>query len=297
MKITKITLIACGVLLSACGVILFCMQRPETCSIWPTTNVIKPIQSFEQAADILKTADKNSLVLFDVDDTLIIPATVLFRPITIENPQYNQWLKELTDSALKNAKQSEEYYGSIWKQQETPKIIELGIVNTIASLQNRGVMVLALTALMTGSSGIIPSLPEWRFTKLKEVGIDFSKANLPDIVFTELPAKNGQHPMLYHGILCATSGSKGQVLGAFLDRMGLKPNKVIFFDDSLKRVEDVGQEMKKRNIPFYGFQYKGADFVPGELDKEIASFQYKYLLEHEKWLSDDEAREMLQHKK
>jgi hypothetical protein len=232
-------------------------------------------------------------VLFDVDDTLIIPKSVLFWPKTMKNPQYNQWLKELTKSLCKKAKKPPEYYISIWEQQETPKLIEPGIIKKITSLQNRGVLVLALTALMTGSFGNIQSLPEWRFTKLKEVGIDFSKANVPDIIFTGLPKKNGQNPMLYRGMLCTALVSKSQILGAFLNLMNLKPDKVIFFEDNLDRLQDVAQEMKKRGIPFYGFQYTGAEFVPDELDKELASFQYTYLIVHEKWLSEDEARSLM----
>lgn len=44
---------------------------------------------------------------------------------------------------------------------------------------------------------------------------------------------------------------------------------------------------------FYGYQYNGAEFVPGELNKEVAAFQLKYLVEHEEWLSEDEARVFL----
>ena len=93
------------------------------------------------------------------------------------------------------------------------------------------------------------------------------------------------------------SSIKGSVLGAFLDRTPWEPDLVIFFDDSMKRVEQVAEEMKKRNIPFYGYYYKGADFVSGELDKEVAAFQLNYLVEHEKWLSEEEARALIAQQK
>jgi hypothetical protein len=164
-------------------------------------------------------------------------------------------------------------------------------------LQNRGVKVLALTATWTGAYFTIPSVPEWRFNKLKELGIDFSKTNFLDMTFDELPPEEGYSPMLYHGILCAGTSSKGAVLGAFLDRVKWKPDQVIFFDDSIERVESVANEMQKRGIRFHGFQYNGANFVPGELDKEVATLQMKHLVEHEEWLSEDEVRKLLPQQK
>lgn len=295
MKINRIILFSAAALLSVIGITLFCMQKPQSCS---ADSSIKKIDSFAHAADVLKKADKNTLVLFDVDDTLIEPAGVLFRPKTIENEAYRPWLVELTSRVYGNAPKTEAYYWSIWKVKEVPLLIEPGIVETIRSLQDRGVKVMALTALKTGRSFTIPSLPEWRFNKLKELGIDFSTANFPDMIFNELPKDDdGNYPVLYHGILCTSTSSKGQVLATFLDRVKWKPDLVIFFDDSMKRVEQVAEEMHKREIPFQGYQYNGADLLPGELDKDVAEFQLKYLVEHEEWLSDDEARKSLAQQK
>jgi hypothetical protein len=257
-----------------------------------TVNTIKSIDSFTEATAVLNATDKNSLVLFDVDDTLIEPSSVLFRS-NIKNKDEGSWIGELFSSAIANARYSVDHYLSILQSQEVPLLIEPVIVQTIACLQNRGVTVLALTGTWTGAYFTILSVPEWRFNKLKELGIDFSKANFPDMTFDELPQEEGHFPMLYHGVLCTIQVSKGQVLGAFLDRTALKPDKVIFFDDSKERVESVSQEMKKRAIPFYGFQYNGARLLPGELDKEVATLQMKHLVEYEEWLSEDVAREIL----
>jgi hypothetical protein len=222
---------------------------------------------------------------------LYVPSSAVFHVKVIE--ANTEWLKETQKAIFKDAKKHEGHYWSIWKQQESPMLVEPSIVQAIADLQNRGVKVMVLTSLMSGSDFTISSLPEWRYATLKKLGLDFTKASFPDMVFNELPPKKEQHPMLYRGILIASGSPKGQVLGAFLDRTALKPDKVIFFDDSMERVESVAQEMKKRRIPFYGFHYNGARFVPGELDKEVASLQMKHLVEHEEWLSEDEAKALL----
>jgi FMN phosphatase YigB (HAD superfamily) len=285
MKIGKNLAIA-GILAS--GILVFTLLYMQKA---PAYNITQ-IDSFAQATDALAATDKNSLVLFDVDDTLIEPASVLFRS-KIANENDGPWIGELFSTVFANAKHSVDYYLSILQSQEVPLLIEKNIVQTITSLQDRGVKVLALTALWTGAYFTIPSVPEWRLNKLKELGIDFSKTNFPDMTFDELPQEEGHFPMLYHGILCTIQISKGQVLGAFLDRIQWKPDQVVFFDDNLERVESVAQEMQKRKIPFHGYHYKGADFVPGELNKEVAEFQLKYLVEHEEWLSEEEARALI----
>lgn len=252
---------------------------------------IKKIDSFSQVTDVLRSIDKNSLVLFDVDDTLIVPATVSLRSRTKE--QHQKQLKKIVENIFTPLSKSEDYYFGIQAITEIPLLIEPAVVNIIQSLQDRGIKTLALTLLGTGSQEQIPFLPEWRSVKLQQVGVDFSKANIPDKIFTELPVKNGTYPMLYHGILATNFGSKGTTLGAFLDYMKWKPSQVIFFDDSLKRVNEVAQEMCKRNIPFIGYHYQGAEYVPGEFDKDITILQFKHLVEYEKWLSDDEARKLI----
>ena len=258
-----------------------------------TFSQVKTIDSFAQASTVLLAADKNTLVLFDVDETLIIPASVTMRTKTKE--QHQQWLKQTLDSMIKSLPKPEDYYFDNWAITETPLVIEPSIIATIKSLQDRGVKVLALTNLSTGSRYQIQSLPEWRFAKLHDVGIDFSKVSIPDTIFTDLPIKNGTYPVLSHGILATNQESKGLVLGAFLDYIKWKPKHVIFFDDSLKRVNEVAQEMCRRNISFTGYHYQGADYVPGDLDKEVAAFQFKYLFEHERWLNDAQVREQLKH--
>ena len=280
------------ILISAC--ILTFMSYRIIHYWYSSESHIIEIDSFKQATDILSKADKNTLVLFDVDDTLIVPTSIIFRSTATKNETNARWLNELFSTVFKNTKHPVDYYLSIWhSQEEVPLLIEKDIVQTIASLQNSGIKVLALTAVSPGSYFTIPSIPKWRFNTLKKLGIDFSKVNFPDIIFDELPQEEGHFPMLYHGILCTGPISKGDVLGAFLDRVKWKPAQVIFFDDSMERVNQVANELKKRKIPFYGYHYKGAALLPGELDKEVGSAQLHYLAEHEKWITEIEARALI----
>lgn len=260
---------------------------------WHVQKNIQYIDSYAQVKNIFAKADSNTLILFDVDETLIEPASVIFRPKTIENEANLPWIIDLVSRVYGKSDKTEEYYGSIWKTKETPLLIEPHMVSVIQSLQDRGVKVMALTALKTGSSYIITSLPEWRYNKLKELGIDFAKIGLPDIIFDELSEKDGNYPMLYHGILCTNGVSKGELARTFLDRIQWRPDKVIFFDDNAARVKEVAEAMQKELIPFQGFVYRGAEYMPGELNKDVAEFQLNYLVEHEDWISDDQALSLI----
>lgn len=259
-------------------------------STFCSTSSIKTIDSYAQVVTMLQDIDIDTLVLFDVDETLIIPADVMLRCKTKE--QHQEWLKKTIEENLPFPYDS--YFEYCDLSPHPYVLIEPLITTIIDSLQQRGIKVLALTLADTGSRGrFISFFPENRFASLQRLGIDFSKVNIPDTTFNQLPEKNGTYPMLYKGILCTNYQSKGIVLGVFLDYMHWKPSKVIFFDDSLKRVKQVVDEMCKRGIPCIGYEYKGSEYVPGELDKDVATLQIKYLLEHEQWLSDAQARELL----
>lgn len=264
-------------------------------------NDIKQIHSYTQVADILDNADENTLILFDVDYTLFVPENNLCWYKTKDwqrnKERYQQWLPELLEQIFKKMKKPELYYKSLWHAKETPLLIEPTIVHTIKSLQNRKIKVLALTAITSGQYSTINSLPVWRFHKLKQLDIDFTPAHFDNMIFDELVHEDGYHPALYNGILCTSPDSKANVLGSFLNRIPYTPSRIIFFDDSLSHIEGVAQEMKKRSIPFQGYEYLGAYSMPITLDKEITTLRLHHLVEHEEWLSEEEARALLTQQK
>ncbi len=254
---------------------------------------IRTIKSFTECN--FNNVEQKAIVVFDVDQVLIERSCKVFWPkIEKEN---EQWLGQLYDEVFKKAKHDPFYYFSIMLKRDTPVVIEPVIVNIIRELQNHGITVLALTTTNTGSCFSIPSLPIWRFNKLKEVGIDFSKARIPNMEFSELPTKStdddGKYPVFYNGILYTSDSSKGDVLTAFLEHAKLKPTRVIFFDDKRSNLESVSQAMHKLGIPFTGYEYQGALYMPGELNKDIAHYQLHHLIDNEEWLTEDEVKVLL----
>lgn len=262
----------------------------------PGCSPIADIDSFAQAQSVLDKADANTLVLFDVDDTLLVPTNKIFRNKNLEKNA--AWYTQLRNETLGKATKNEWELLHLWVLKDDFMLMEPDIVDTIRSLQDRGVKVLALTALVPGRAFAIPSMAHWRFENLKKHGIDFSKTSFGNMTFDELPTikdahDNPQHPVLYKGIICTTKLSKGDVLGAFLNRVNFKPTQIIFFDDKLERVKEVEKEVQKRGIAFYGFVYHGAEHLPEELDKKLGEYQLHHLVKHEEWINEDEARELL----
>ena len=258
---------------------------------------IEQIHTFEQLARALENVDQNTLVLFDVDYTLWVPESNICWYLTKDwhrnKHRYPEWLAPILDAAFKKMSKPELYYKTLWHVKEKPLLINPNIVMVIKALQNKGVPVFALTMIPTGSYGIIDNVPEWRFNKLKEFGINFRDLRFKDIIFTELTKKDDAYPMFYKGILC-TAESKGKLLGAFLDRINWKPQHVIFFDDTLSHVENVIQELNNRSISCKGYEYLAAYSMPIELDKKVVELQFNQLIENEVWLSEQEARLILE---
>jgi hypothetical protein len=259
------------------------------------SNNIDSINSFSEAQKTLDAADQDTLVLFDVDETLITTPTKSYWQKN--RKAHQKEIKELEDDASKRAAEDgrEKYIFSKRLATEIPVVIEASTPALIASLQERGVKVLALSRYSTGTNGFIRNLPQWRSDKLKKIGIDFGKTIFPDIIFDELPGDTkGFYPVLYQGILLTNRVPKGEVLGAFLDRMQYKPARVLFFDDQKDQVALVAAEMCKRDIPFEGYVYNGASQLTAPFNKRILALQFSYLLDHEEWLSDEEAQELLE---
>ncbi len=195
-------------------------------------------------------ASPETLVLFDVDEVIISSLetsqfSLLFRARLLWNfPQFfNHDTWECAHSWL-------------WKNAQF-SLIEPGVVPLIQQLKQQGCFVLGLTSMESGAYGVIPDMPMWRYEMLRGMGVAFTQ-EFGNYTFTRLPAYRDHYPVLYKGILCANQQSKGAVLQAFLEQFALRPQKLIFFDDSLDNLQSVGKVCEALGIPVALYHYKGA---------------------------------------
>jgi hypothetical protein len=249
---------------------------------------IKKIQSFKQID--FDAIQPGSLVVFDVDDTLIQPVdTITLHESSPEAKKFWEWLS--TKYAL-----DFDFYGPVWNHwymyEAKSRLIEPYIIDNIEQLKARGIPVIACTFIYTGfhNNSSKEPLEEWRYNHLKSLGFEGSY-NTKILKFTI----DDKHPVFYKGILATDKVAKGKAIGAFLDKMHMQPTTILMFDDNQSFLRTVQEECEDRGIAFKGYQYQGTVSKPW--DEDLVRFQGRYFVKHKRWLSDQEAQEMMHAKR
>ena len=242
--------------------------------------MIESIRSFAKVR--FDDLPPKSLVVFDVDETLITPADILLKPA---GRGFKGWEKINPEQIL--------HYLTIMLASETYILVDDNIPGIIQNLFPKGISAIGLTACSTGAVGVIQSMEKWRFDQLKAVGIDFSPFFPEEYVFSELVVETSRPPIFKKGILftgdfqAAHKSTKGELLGVLFDRMNWRPEQVVFIDDDRKHVEAVRDMLGQRKIPFRGYLMERPLL---ELNEKVAEFQIQTLLDSNKWISDKQAK-------
>lgn len=258
------------------------------------SNNIFFIKSFKEAREELENADKDTWVLFDIDQTLLI------------SKDQNFWPKNYALYAERISAIEQELYASITPEQckilkskrylnQEQQVIEKEIVHSIQLLQERGVKVLGLTARVTGSYGVIQSFPTLTSSQLKINGIDFNKFRISHVILDQLPAYEGSYPIFFEGTISTNRMCKADVLNAFIDLVQDEPSRILFFDDIFENVAQVANAMTLRGIQFKGYVYQGANLLECSFNENILKLKHQHLIEHGHWLTDEEAEELFFH--
>lgn len=237
---------------------------------------VQAIYSYQTAHAIAAQVHEGTLVLFDVDDTLITSP--------IHANYFSWWFKALfilmhptfINMDWENA------YSLMWKNAPF-KLIDPLAIGFIKTLKDNGATVLGLTSMESGGYGVIESMPEWRYVMLNSMGIEFSQ-QYADTVFASCPAYRSNHPALYKGILCANQQNKGAVLKAFLNYSKFVPSHIIAFDDSLDALQSIGTVCEELNIRYTLIHYRRADILPNTWNTWRALKQFEYLITEHRWV-------------
>lgn len=240
---------------------------------------IQSIRSFQEVE--FDGLPKKSLVIFDVDETLITPTDVLLKPV---GGSFKEWQRIQPEQF--------EHYFSIMLASTNYALVDEAVPTLLIALHRQGISTMGLTACSTGRVGVIPSMTLWRCDQLRKLGINFSSCFTEEYIFSELVDATIHPPLFKNGILFTgdlqhpEKSSKGQLLAAFFDRVMWKPELIIFFDDNLKHLEAVQAILDQRKIPFCGYRIDSPSYV---LNEKIAEFQIQALINSEKWICDQAA--------
>lgn len=175
--------------------------------------------------EISTKMDKNTLVLFDADETLVID---------------NDNAREDIDLAHLNGQQYMPIESDIAKTIE--KIKSLNGIKTVLCLTKRGPNKGLISADVELQQLQIP-LSRWKFKNFN--GSQLSQT-YPDIIFN-------------NGVIYTAGKDKGTYLKAFCTLTKYKPKKIIMVDDKENNLKSVYEFGKKLYIPTDLYLMKGAD--------------------------------------
>lgn len=235
------------------------------------------LSSIEEMKSLTQNLPKKSVILIDVDDTLITPKTSSFRVIESELNLIDEIKKD------KHLYPNYEEIMSNWRLSRKIILVEDGWPQIINDWKNK-YKVFALTKMDTGSFGNIKSMEEWRYNELKNLGITFSQQKNINI-------KNINSPSHYKGIFMTGKHLKSETISTYLS--ALDTSYIVFIDDKIEYLEDVAQFCDQNKIPFMGILYRGVDNISIKLDPKIKKIQKEYLIREAKWLEDDQAISLL----
>lgn len=244
-------------------------------------NGLKEIENLDVIWNQIDSFDENTLVVFDVDETLITPIDDFFH--------IKSWFQIFILRSYYAIKTFDFLFKRWWFYhnravlQSKFQLINNKIPELIKKLQNRGVKVIALTNFPTSDIDSFDNIRQWRIKQLLDFGIDFSKSfEVDKIQFKEL---NASHPPSFEdGILFSNIYTeKAVLLTSFLDYIKFKPKLVVFIDDKYKNAKSVKIEMDKLKIECKVFDFNGSDKFLVNVDIAKVLNQMKILIEHERF--------------
>lgn len=243
-----------------------------TISLFSETRIIHSLNEISMEEFTPKT-----LVMCDQDDVLIYPQDALMQNWRSNwKPQgIRIWTAEEDTIAWMNVKF---------------QLMDPAGPQFIKTLNERGIPTIGFSSFAMDQPGIVESIPVWRDQHLRELGIHFKVEK--EIVF---PGQIGYIPPSFEkGILYCSDfykkdkDNKGRTLSIFLDWLDWTPELIVLIDDGEKHIDSVQKELDRRKIPFIGYLYIPKDLDP--IDEEVAELQYKTIIDHKIWLSDQEVK-------
>ncbi len=239
---------------------------------------IVEINQMDQVYNYLKP---NTLVIFDIDNTIIEPVQTLG-----SDQWFGHRISHWSDQGLEPDEAVEKALSEWMAVQNITKVklVEPETARIIKHLQDRGFTVMGLT---TRGLGMSTRTNE----QLKSVGVHLeTTAPTKDDVFF----MNERGVLMRGGTLFTANTHKGEALFKFLDKINVEPKMILFINDKRSHIVPMKETASKRGVPFIGLRYNYLDEKVKNLNAELTDIQFEHF---GRILSDEEAAEILQEKR
>ena len=219
------------------------------------------ILEFNSMHNLEEYLTPGSLIVFDIDNTLIEPVQELGK---------DQWFGRKIQRYIEqgfNSKNALEVTLKQWTAVQNitdMQLAEPGIDTLIKKLQKQGFSTIGLTT--RGLDLCNRTIDQLQSVKIK---LDRTHKNKKDIFFHI--EKVG---VLYRGgIIFTCNTHKGKALFKFLKKSNLKPSHVVFINDKHSHLLPVEEYCEKHNILFTGLRYNQLDPKVQNFRMDIADLQ------------------------
>lgn len=203
--------------------------------------------------DVLKYAHhKDTLVVFDLDNTLIHPNQDLGG-----DAWFNHLMKQKTETGMSYEDALALVLPFDFYVMDHLRVypVEEATPGVLDTLGKQGIVFIGLTAR---SLPLISRTHE----QLKEAGLQLTDSPIFD---REISFNFNKPAVLHHGIIFCNNVNKGTVLVQVLRACNFNPATIIFVDDKLSHLLEVQKECLANNMRFIGLRY-------GKLDDAVAQF-------------------------
>jgi hypothetical protein len=242
-----------------------------------TNNVANAeIVEIEKMSAVLPLVKGKTLVVFDLDNTIIEPTQTLgsdqwFGYLVDKFTKLGETPEQATDHAIEDWSEVQHASDVVPVEGSTPRLVE--------RLQRRGdVDVMALTARPY-------EMRHRTRIQLRAVGVDFEK----DAPFSE--NKDLPSDLNYHrGIVSiGPKQSKGEAITRILAAISQRYDRVLFIDDKAKHTKSVDEALAQSDLENFSFRYGAADPKVQGFNAKVADKQFDVFQRTGVIISDFEA--------
>lgn len=247
--------------------------------VFLSSNAFAVIIEGQRMREVSPFVDSDTLVVFDIDNTLIQPNQSLGS---------DQWFRHVHKSYIDKGVPQDVALTKVlgfWKEINTVSQVspvEYETPSFVRKIQERGIATIVLTSRGTDVTDITDR-------QLNDVKLDFTHAS-PYGDLDHLIEKGLRYRK---GILYVSGQDKGKSLIKLFRYLRLAPKKVLFIDDLQKNVQSVETALTKSQITITNIRYGAADEKVNFFNPNITLVEWGIFKKYGVLIGDPEAIKIL----